>query len=171
MNKYFTLLTKQETKIKFLLIIYTLFCSFKIGLSWDENFYHRVGSINLKYLLSFGQIDEPFEYKYRYSTLYWSVLSFINQMFPKKFNIEIYHILNSFFGLATIIGLYRLNKILINKYIAKISAIFLFCIPFFYGHFAINFKDIILAFAHVWIIYYIYKYVYFPSIILKKILY
>ena len=161
MNKYFTLLAKQETKIKILLVVYTLFCSFKIGLSWDENFYHQAGSINLKYLLSFGQIDEPFQSKYRYSTMYWSALSFINQMFPKKFSIEVYHILNSFFGLMAIIGFYKLNKILFNKLIAKISAIFLFFIPFFYGHFAINFKDIILAFAHVWIIYYIYKYVFF----------
>ena len=161
MNKYFTLLTKQETKIKILLVVYTLFCSFKIGLSWDENFYHQTGSINLKYLLSFGQIDEPFPSRYRYSTLYWSSLSFITQMFPKRFSIEVYHILNSFFGLMTIVGLYKLNKILFNKYIAKISAIFLFFIPFFYGHFAINFKDIILAFSHVWIIYYIYKYVFF----------
>ncbi len=161
MNKYFTLLTKQEAKIKILLIFYTLFCSFKIGLSWDENFYHQTGSINLKYLLSFGQIDEPFPSKYRYSTLYWSVLSFINQMFPQKFSIEVYHILNSFFGLMTIVGFYKLNKILFNKNIAKISAIFLFFIPFFYGHFAINFKDIILAFAHIWIVYYIYKYVFY----------
>ena len=105
MNKYFTLLTKQETKIKILLVVYTLFCSFKIGLSWDENFYHQTGSINLKYLLSFGQIDEPFPSRYRYSTLYWSSLSFITQMFPKKFSIEVYHILNSFFGLMTIVGL------------------------------------------------------------------
>tara|TARA_Y200000002_G_scaffold378015_1_gene384600 strand:+ start:102 stop:1664 length:1563 start_codon:yes stop_codon:yes gene_type:complete len=169
LNKYFTLLIKHETKIKILLVIYTLFCSYKIGLSWDENFYHQTGSINLKYLLSFGQIDEPFPSKYRYSTLYWSALSFINQMFPQKFSMEVYHILNSFFGLMTIVGLYKLNKILFNKNIAKISAIFLFFIPFFYGHFAINFKDIILAFAYVWIIYYIYKYVFFENNFKKKL--
>lgn len=170
MNKYFTLLKQQETKIKILLVIYTLFCSINIGLSWDENFYHQTGSINLKYLLSFGQIDEPFPSKYRYSTLYWSALSFINQMFPQKFSIEVYHILNSFFGLMTIVGLYKLNKILFNKYIAKISSIFLFFIPFFFGHFAINFKDIILAFAHVWIIYYVYKYIFFDRNFKKKLI-
>ncbi len=130
-------------------------------MSWDESFYQKTGEINLKYLLSFGQIDESFPSKFRYSTLYWTVLSFINQMFPQKFNLEVYHILNSFFGLMTIVGLYKLNKILFNKPIAKISSIFLFLTPFFYGHFAINFKDIILAFAHVWITYYIYKYIFF----------
>lgn len=170
MKKYFTLLIEQETKIKILLIIYTLYCSFNIGMSWDESYHQKIGDINLKYLLSFGQIDEPFFSKYRYSTFYWSVLSFINQMFPQKFNLEIYHILNSFFGLMTIVGLYKLNKILFNKSIAKISSIFLFFIPFFYGHFAINFKDIILAFAHVWIIYYIYKYIFFDYRFKKKLL-
>ena len=130
-------------------------------MSWDESFYQKTGEINLKYLLSFGQIDESFPSKFRYSTLYWTVLSFISQIFPHKFNLEVYHILNSFFGLMTIVGFYKLNKILFNKPIAKISSIFLFLIPFFYGHFAINFKDIILAFAHVWITYYIYKYIFF----------
>ena len=31
-------------------------------------------------------------------------------MFPQKFSIEVYHILNSFFGLMTIVGFYKLNK-------------------------------------------------------------
>ena len=138
-------------------------------MSWDESYHQKVGEINLKYLLSFGQIDEPFFSKYRYSTLYWTVLSFINQMFPQKFYLEVYHVLNSFFGLMTIVGLYKLNKILFNKSVAKISSIFLFLIPFFYGHFAINFKDIILAFAHVWIIYYVYKYIFFDYKLKKKL--
>ena len=54
-----------------------------------------------------------------------------------------------------------------NKEVAKISALFLFLIPFFFGHIAINNKDIILAFAHVWMIYYMYKYT-FNDFILKK---
>ena len=138
-------------------------------MSWDESYHQKIGEINLKYLLSFGQIDEPFFSKYRYSTLYWTVLSFINQIFPQKFYLEVYHVLNSFFGLMTIVGLYKLNKILFNKSIAKISSIFLFLIPFFYGHFAINFKDIILAFAHVWIIYYVFKYTFFDYKLKKKL--
>ena len=85
MKKYLTLLLQQETKIKILLIIYTLYCSYSIGMSWDESYHQKIGEINLQYLLSFGQIDEPFFSKYRYSTLYWTVLSFINQMFPQKF--------------------------------------------------------------------------------------
>ncbi len=127
-------------------------------MSWDESYYHQIGEINLKYLLSFGQIDEPFFSKYRYSTLYWSISSLISQIVPNKFSIEIYHIINTFFGLMTIVGLHKINKILFNKTIAKIASLLLFCTPFFFGHLAINNKDIILAFAHIWIIYYFYKY-------------
>ena len=102
-------------------------------MSWDESYHQKIGEINLKYLLSFGQIDEPFFSKYRYSTLYWTVLSFINQMFPQKFYLEVYHVLNSFFGLMTIVGFYKLNKILFNKSIAKISSIFFFLFLFLWS--------------------------------------
>ena len=96
--------------------------------------------------------------KERYSTLYWSVSSLVTQIFPGQFKLEVYHIINTLLGLMTIVGLYKITKFLFNKEIAKISSLFLFFTPFFFGHLAINNKDIILAFAHVWIIYYIYKY-------------
>lgn len=131
MKKYFTFLLEKEKTIKFLLIIYAFYCSYKIGMSWDESYYHQIGKISLKYLLSFGQIDEPFFSKYRYSTLYWSISSLISQIVPNKFSIEIYHIINTFFGLMTIVGLHKINKILFNKTIAKISSLLLFCTPFF----------------------------------------
>tara|TARA_Y100000992_G_C21267917_1_gene495003 strand:+ start:840 stop:2309 length:1470 start_codon:yes stop_codon:yes gene_type:complete len=127
-------------------------------MSWDETYYHEIGEVNLKYLLSFGQINEAYLMKERFSTLYWSIASFINQIFPKKLELEIYHLINTFFGLMTIVGLYKINKILFNKEVARIASLFIFLTPFFFGHFAINNKDIILAFVHVWIIYYIYKY-------------
>ncbi len=149
---------EHEEKVKVLLITYALYCSYKIGMSWDEGYYHEIGKINLKYLLSFGQIDEPFFMKERYSTLYWSVSSLISQIFPGQFKLEVYHIINTLLGLMTIVGLYKITKLLFNKEIAKISSLFLFFTPFFFGHLAINNKDIILAFAHVWIIYYVYKY-------------
>ena len=123
---------EQERKIKFILITYTIYCAYIIGTSWDESYYHEIGKINLNYLLSFGIIDEPFQYKYRFSTLYWSISSLISQIFPNKFNLEIYHIINASMGLMTIVGLYKINKILFNKFIAKISSYLLFFIPFFF---------------------------------------
>ena len=69
-----------------------------------------------------------------------------------------HHIINSVFGLITIVGVSHVVKKLFNKTIANISCVFLFLIPFFFGHFAINNKDTIIAFAHVWIVYYLIKY-------------
>ena len=168
MKKYLKILLNEKV-IKSLLISYTAYCAFTIGVSWDELYYHEIGKINLKYLLSFGQIEETFIYKYRFSTIYWSLSSLITQIFPKDFNLEIFHLINSFFGLMTIVGLYRLNKILFNKSVAKISSIFLFFTPFFFGHIAINNKDIILAFSHIWIIYYLYKYTFFNFDLKRKL--
>ena len=49
-------------------------------------------------------------------------------------------------------------KKIFNKSVAKTSALFLFFLPFFFGHLAINNKDIIITFAHVWTIFYLIKY-------------
>ena len=158
MNNFLKLISKNEEKIKVLFILYAIYCSIKIGVSWDEKYYQIIGKINLDYLLSFGAIDENFFSKYRYSTMYWSLASLISQIAPQKFSIEIFHLINTFFGLLTIVGVYQVIKKIFNKKIAKISSILLFFTPFFFGHLAINNKDIILAFSHIWIIYYIWKY-------------
>ena len=158
MNKLLTLIAKHEEKIKILLIFYALYCAVIIGVSWDEKYYHVLGKINLNYLLSFGLLEENFDQKYRYSTLYWSFSSLISQLAPSKYTIETHHIINTVFGLLIILGIYHVTKKLFNKSIAKISSVFLFLIPFFFGHLAINSKDTIVAFAHVWIFYYLIKY-------------
>ena len=110
MNNFIKLFSKHEKKIKILLILYALYCSIIIGVSWDEQYYQVIGKINLDYLLSFGLIDEDFFSKYRYSTLYWSFASLISQIVPDKFNVEIYHLINTVFGLLTIVGLYQVVK-------------------------------------------------------------
>ncbi len=158
MNKLVKLFSKHENELKVLLIVYALYCSLIIGVSWDEQYYHQIGKINLTYLLSLGLIDEDYFSKYRYSTFYWSFTSLISQIVPQKFNIDILHIINTVFGLLTIIGLYQVVKKIFNKQVAKISSVLLFFTPFFFGHIAINNKDIILAFSYIWIIYYILKY-------------
>ncbi len=158
MNKLLTLIAKHEEKIKILLIFYALYCAVIIGVSWDEKYYHALGRINLNYLLSFGLLEENFHQKYRYSTLYWSFSSLISQLAPIKYIIEIHHIINTIFGLLIILGIYQVTKNLFNKSIAKISSVFLFLIPFFFGHLAINSKDTIVTFAHVWTLYYLIKY-------------
>ena len=158
MNNFFKLALKYQLLLKIVLILYVLYCSISIGISWDENYYKILGKINLQYLLSFGILDEDYYSKFRYSTIYWSFSYFITQLFPAKFNVETYHIINSIFGLLACTGLYKITKIFFNRSVAIIAILFLLFIPFFFGHFAINNKDTILAFSHVWIVYYLAKY-------------
>ncbi len=144
--------------MKYLLVFYGIYCAISLGTSWDEKYYQIIGKINLDYLLSFGLLDENFDQKYRYSTLYWSLSSLLSQVVPNKYSIEIHHLINTLFGFLTIIGVYKITKKLFSTNVAKTISVFLFFIPFFFGHFAINNKDTIITFAHVWIVYYLIKY-------------
>ena len=58
-----------------------------------------------------------------------------------------------------VVGGYQIVKKIFNKTIAKTSSLFLLLLPFFFGHLAINNKDVIVTFAHVWIVYYLIKYI------------
>ena len=158
MNKFSNLLLKHQVKLKYLLVFYGIYCAISLGTSWDEKYYQIIGKINLDYLLSFGLLDENFDQKYRYSTLYWSLSSLLSQVVPNKYSIEIHHLINTLFGFLTIIGVYKITKKLFSTNVAKTISVFLFFIPFFFGHFAINNKDTIITFAHVWIVYYLIKY-------------
>ena len=158
MNNFLKFVLKHKLICKIVLFLYALYCSVLIGISWDENYYKILGKINLNYLLSFGILDEDYYAKFRYSTLYWSFSYFITQLLPSKFSVEFYHIINTIFGLFVCVGLYKITKNFFNKPVAYIAFLFLFFTPFFFGHFAINNKDTILAFSHVWIIYYLTKY-------------
>ena len=63
-----------------------------------------------------------------------------------------------FFSLTTIIGIGQVGKELFNKKVGKIIFLILFFYPIFFGHMAMNPKDTILAFGHVWITLFILKY-------------
>ena len=158
MNKFLKLLSENENAIRILLVLYALYCSIVIGVAWDEIYYHKIGKINLNYLLSFGLVEGSFDQKYRYSTLYWSFGSLLSQSVPEKYHIEVNHIINTIFGLMVVVGCYQIVKKIFNKTIAKTSSLFLLLLPFFFGHLAINNKDVIVTFAHVWIVYYLIKY-------------
>ena len=131
MNNFFKLLFKYQLLLKITLILYVLFCSITIGISWDENYYKILGKINFQYLTSFGILDEDYYSKFRYSTIYWSFSYFITQLFPAQLNVEIYHVINSIFGLLACAGLYKITKIFFNRSVAVIAFLFLIFIPFF----------------------------------------
>ena len=125
----------------------SLYCALIVGMSWDEVYYHKIGEINLNYLLSFGLVEESFDQKFRFSTLYWSLSSLLSQIAPQKYSVEAHHIINALLGLMIFVGVYQVTKKIFNKSVAKTSALFLFFLPFFFGHLAINNKDIIITFC------------------------
>ena len=131
MNKFFKIVSENEKIIKIFLITYSIYCAIIVGMSWDEGYYHKIGEINLNYLLSFGSVEENFDQKFRFSTLYWSLSSLLSQVVPNKYSIEAFHVINAFFGLMIFVGVYQVTKQIFNKPVAKISAFFYFYFPFF----------------------------------------
>jgi len=116
------------------------------------------GKITLDYLFSLGKIDKDIIYREYYSSIYWSLLYFVTEIFPAKYQIEVSHLTNLIFSLGVIFGIGKVVKELFNKKVGEIVFIILFFYPIFFGHMSINNKDTILAFSHVWIIYLILRY-------------
>ena len=148
---------KQRILI-FFLIIFSIYCALTIGLAWDEEYHIIQGKITLDYLFSLGKIDRDLLYRENYSAIYWALSYLITKQFPLQYQFEISHLINLFFSLGAIIGIGKLGSELFNKKVGKIIFIILFFYPIFFGHMAINSKDTILAFSHIWITCLLFKY-------------
>ena len=139
--------------------IFSLYCAFTIGETWDHRDTLTRGKITLDYLFSFGEWDRNIVFREYYSTIYWSLKYLITKLFPSQYQIEVSHLINLIFSLSAIIGLGKVCSEFFNKKIARITCLILFFYPVFFGHMAINPKDTILAFCHVWITYLLIKYI------------
>jgi len=149
---------KKKYIILSILITFSIYCSLTIGQSLDEHYHLLQGKITLDYLFSLGKMDKDIAYHEYYSTIYWSFLYLITELFPSKFETDISHLVNLFFSFATIFGIAKITRVLFNKKVGSLVFIILFFYPVFFGHMSINFKDIILTFSHVWMIYLILRY-------------
>ena len=152
-------MSKNNQKILlFFLALFSFYCAITIGQSWDEGAELFKGKVTLDYLLSLGEIDIKNYYREYYSTAYWSLLYLLTKIFPTNYQIEASHIINLFFSLSVIFGIGKLSKELFNEKVGKITFLILFFYPIFFGHMAMNNKDIVLALSHVWITYLIFRY-------------
>ena len=142
-----------------LAFLFAAYCAVKIGASWDDRVHINQGKIIINYLFSLGSIDEKMLYRENYSAIYWSLLYLITKIFPSGLQIEISHLVNLCFSFAAIIGLAKICKELFNSTVGKIVFLILFFYPVYFGHMGFNNKDTILAFSHVWITYYIFRYI------------
>ena len=156
---FFELINKKKQKILlFFLFSFSVYCAIIVGKSWDEGIDLLYGKSTLEYLFSLGKIDNYFWSREYYSAFYWSLQYLVTSIFPLKYQIEISHIINLIFSLATIVGIGQIGKELFNRQVGKIIFLVLFFYPIFFGHMSINPKDTILAFCHVWITLLIFKY-------------
>jgi len=152
-------MAKQKQKILFFfLFIFSVYCALTIGQTWDEGADLIKGKITLNYLFSLGEIDNKTLYRENYSPIYWSLLYFLTKIFPSQYQIEVSHLINSFLSLGTIFAIRKLSKELFNYKVGNLVFLILFFYPIFFGHMAINYKDTVLAFSHVWITYLMLRY-------------
>ena len=151
---------KINNIIIYLLIIFSIYCSLIIGMSWDELGHIEGGNRRLKYLFSFGSYDYLSYYGDQrfYPGLYKTLSVFITKIFPKKYEIEALHLINNLFSIMSIFGISKISSELFNRKVGKIVFLLCFFNPIFFGHMAINQKDMIIAFSNIWSTYIIIRY-------------
>ena len=157
------MLKKVEISTLTLLFIFVFYCALTIGISWDLEMEIERGNERLKYIL-FQNSFENYVIATKhiggqyYPAFYTTFASFVAKLFPKKYEFEIWQLTNSLFSILTVFGIYRISSNLFNKKVGKIVFLLCFLNPIFFGHMAMNPKDTIIAFAHVWSTYIFLRY-------------
>ena len=141
--------------ILFLPIVYSIYCALQLGYTWDVLYYHEIGKDRLNYLFSLGtnEVEHKINSHKFITGTYATISAFFVQIFPRKYTLESLYLINLFFSIFAIFGIYKVTKELFNKQIGKIT--FAICLfnPIFFGHMAMNSVDTIIAFAVVWSFY------------------
>ncbi len=173
----FQIMFQKKIKFIYIFIIISLFLTgiynaVKIGLSWDELSHYKIGKARFDFILSlfffektnFNQAETASNnYPGIYDTFTYLigwVIQKIDNIFFEKYFIEIRHLINFFFSILGLIGLYKFCNLHFNKLIASISTIFAFINPFYFGHMSMNPKDNIIFFAFIWFLYFLSKYLF-----------
>ena len=156
-----TIINKNYLKILTIVIstIFFIYNTYSIGISYDQIFHIENGERRLKYLFSLGQSEyyDILHLRY-YPGLYDTIVAFLATVFPRSFHYESYNLINFLTALAGVFGLKKVVKIFFGTQISNIFFIITILSPVYFGHFAINPKDTIIATANFWILYYVIKY-------------
>ena len=153
----------NKINLKFLFtssfLVFSLYCLYTVGLSYDQVFHIENGERRLRYLFSLGLNDyyDILHLRY-YPGLYDTISALISSVFPRKYYYEGYSIINFIFGIAGLFGLKKVVKFFFGNNVSKYFFIITLFSPLFFGHLFINPKDTIIATANFWIIYYLIKY-------------
>ena len=163
---------KSENLIIFFLVVFSLYCSLILGMSWDEPYHYDLGKNRLKYLFSLGRYEyiSPFVTinSSHFPGFYDTLTAFISQMIPIKYEIQMHHLINLLFSFYTIVGIAKISKTIFNKKVSKIIFVISFFNPIFFGHMSINPKDTIIAFSNVWATYFIIRYLQTQHLEIKR---
>ena len=163
---------KSENLIYFLLVLFAIYCSLITGMSWDEPYLYEMGKNRLKYIFSLGRYEYQnsnyFANSSHFPGFYDTFAAFISQMIPKKYEVQIHHLINLFFSFSAIFGISKISKILFNKKVSKIIFLIAFLNPIFFGHMSINAKDTIIAFSNIWTTYFIIRYLQTQHLNIKR---
>ena len=160
---------KYENLILFSLVIFAVYCSLSLGMSWDEPLHYYVGKNRLKYFFSLGKYEYAQLLHFQYYPGFYDTLSaFISQIISIKYEVYIHHLINLFFSLLAIFGISKITGRLFNKKVGKIVFLISFLNPIFFGHMSINPKDTIIAFSNVWATYFIIRYLQTQQINIKR---
>ena len=151
---------KVENLIILILFSLTFYSALVIGSPIDEPYEMTIGQERLKYLFTLGSYTDFDYYRYEkfYPGLYNTLAIFVTKFFPQRFEIVIWHSINSICSIFTVFGIYKITSILFNKQVGKIVFLLCFLNPIFFGHMAMNSKDTIVALAHVWFVYITIRY-------------
>jgi len=154
---------KSENLIFFFLVIFSIYCSLILGMSWDEPYHYDLGKDRLKYLFSLGKYEyiSPFFWSSNspyFPGFYDTLAAFVSQMISRKYEVQIHHLINLFFSFSAVLGIAKISKIIFNKKVSKIVFLVSFLNPVFFGHMSINPKDTIIAFSNIWATYFIIRY-------------
>ena len=131
------MIKKKDNILLFFLFLFSAYCALTIGQSWDESYQLSHGKVTIDYLFSFGEVDKKVYFREYYSSIYWSFQYLITKIFPSKYEVQISHLINLLFSLATIFGISKLCKIIFNDKVGKITFLVLFFYPIFFWTYGI----------------------------------
>ena len=85
---------KSENLIIFFLVVFSLYCSLILGMSWDEPYHYDLGKNRLKYLFSLGRYEyiSPFFWtsnSSHFPGFYDTLSAFVSQILPRRYEVEI----------------------------------------------------------------------------------
>ena len=107
---------KVEISALTLLFFFTIYSTLTTGSFWDEPYEMTIGKDRLKYLFSLGKYEyiSPFFWSSNspyFPGFYDTLAAFISQIIPRKYEVQIHHLINLFFSFATILGITKISKI------------------------------------------------------------